>query len=96
MQVEKRRLKVLAQRLFDIQKTHPARSTQVFAAGGREHVAADFLHVDRHLPDTLTRVEQKQHASRTGESANLLDGLHRAAIGGDHRQRDQRDPFIVE
>ncbi len=74
----------------------PRGPPQVLAAGSREHVATDFLHIDRHLSDPLAGIQQKQYAGSAGQGANLFDRLHGTAVGGDHRQGDQRDAFVLE
>jgi hypothetical protein len=45
--------------------------------------------VDRQLADALACVEQEPHARRPRQCADDLHRLHRPAIGGDDRQRDQ-------
>ena len=56
----------------------PRRNLRLVAA---QHVAADRLDVDRHLPDRLAGVEQVRDPARAREPADLRGGVHEAASG---------------
>ena len=73
-------------------KAGAARAAQVFAPGGREHVAADAIDVDRELADRLAGVEQVKNAVPRGDRADLRRRIDESALSRHVRDRDEPGP----
>ena len=41
------------------------------------------MHVDRFLPDSLTGIQEIEHASFARDFADFFSGVYQAAVGGD-------------
>ena len=90
MMVDHRRLEALVEQLLpDVEEAGAARPAQVLAARRGEKVAAELLHVQRHLTHGLAGVEQVEDAMLAGDGADLSCGVDKAAVGRGVRDRDQ-------
>src|SRR5262249_56023882 len=53
VEIEERGLEAFEEGVPDIEETRTARAAEILAPGGREHVAAKLVHVQRHLARRL-------------------------------------------
>ena len=72
-----------------IEKAGAARPAQIFAAGGREHVAADRSHIDRELADRLARIEQIKDAVAPCDLPDLRRRIDEPALRRHMGDRDE-------
>ena len=49
-----------------------------FVAGEREEIAAERLHIDRHVPGALRAIDEGGHAERARAAAEFGGGIDRA------------------
>ena len=90
VEVEQRRLEALDQAAADVEEAGAARAAEELAAGGGEHVAADLVDIDRHLPDRLAGIEEVGNAVGAGHRTHLGRRIDQPAIGRDRGDGDQR------
>ena len=90
MVVDHRRLQALVEQLLpDVEEAGAARPAQVLAARRGKEVAAELLHVQRHLTHGLACVKQVEDAVLAGDGADLGGGVDKAAVGRGVGDRDQ-------
>ena len=89
MQVDERRIEAVDDLLRDVEEAGAARAAQELAAGAGQQVAADLLHVERHLADGLAGVEQVGDAMAARDLADLLGRVDQSALGRDVRDGDE-------
>src|SRR5215211_5009330 len=94
MVVEQQRLDMARRRALGVKEARATGPAQVFAAGHRQEVAADFTHVDRQLADRLAGIEQIEHAGIVGDLADRLGRLHQATLRRHMGDRDQLGALV--
>jgi hypothetical protein len=70
-------------------KPVPRGPSRYLRPGGREHVAADLLHIDGELADRLAGIEQIEDAMARGDMADLGRRIDEPALRRHVRDRDQ-------
>jgi len=89
VQIDERRLEPLDGIAPHVEEARAAGPAQILAARGREHVAADVLHVDREVADRLAGIEQIEDAVARGDAADVGRRIDEPASPGHVRDRDQ-------
>jgi hypothetical protein len=73
VQVQERWVEPVDEPVGHEQETGAARAPQELAAGGRQQVAADLGHVDRHLSDRLAGVQRQRVEGHVPGAGGVLD-----------------------
>lgn len=94
VQIEERRLEPVEHRSPHIQEPGGARPPQELPARGRQDVAPDRVHVDRHLPDRLAGVQQIRDSRLARHVSHRRGGIDEPSVGRHVRERDQPHPAV--
>ena len=94
VQVEQRRLELLDQAPPHPEEARAARAAQELPAGGRQHVTAESVDIDRQLSDRLARIQQQGHAGRARQPADLRHRIDQPAMRGCMDERDELHALV--
>jgi len=75
-----------------VEKAGATRAAQILAPGGREHVAANAIDIDRELADRLAGVEQVEDAVPRGDGSHVRRWVDEPALGRHVGDRDESGP----
>ena len=94
VQVQEGRFELFKDATAHIEKTGATWASKIFAAGSREHIAADLIDIDGHLADGLAGIDEVEDSGLAGNLANGGDGVDETAIGWNVCDGDELDTLI--
>jgi hypothetical protein len=81
--------------LTDVQESCPAGAAKVLAAGFGQHVAADGVDINGHLPYGLAGVEEVQDTGLASDCSDFFGGVDQAPLSGDMCDGNQLDGSML-